>query len=140
MLRRQKRAAIFAGGLEAALVSESIADELRSIRIDHVFLAADTDLALKPLATALERLSFLGDRRKLRVYALCGYGSDAPDKAVRRLEAIWALGGMPFAQLWQPPDRWIEYNPEWRALARTWSRPAVMMAMHKEVRVDGSES
>ena len=33
-------------------------------------------------------------------------------------------------QLYQPEDRWIDYSPEWRALAKKWSRPAAMVASH----------
>lgn len=132
MLRQQPKAAVFSGGLQASLVTAAIAEEFKDIRIDSVFLAADSEGALRPLRTACKRLAFLG-RAKLRCYALCAFGDDTPAKAEQRLMAIWEAGAMPFAQLYQPPDKRIEYGREWRSLQRTWSRPAAMKARAKEL-------
>lgn len=131
MLDRQKRAAVFSGGIEAALVDEWFADQLRRIRVSSVFLAADTVGALKPLAQAVALLSFLG-RKKIRSYTLIGFGGEAIDHAEARLERIWEIGSMPFAQLYQPADRFIHYPREWKLLAKKWSRPAAMVASHSE--------
>lgn len=129
MLRVQRRAAIFAGGFEARLVDDWLVEELRSIRISQLFLAADTLAALKPLKRALNKLSDLG-RQKLRVYVLVAYGGETIEQAESRLETVWGLGGMPFAQLYQPPDKFIKYSSEWKRLTRKWSRPAIMKAAH----------
>lgn len=131
MLRSQRHYAVLSGGLQASLVTDEVADELRGIGIDQLFLAADSDGALKPLATALKRLTFL-PRRKLRCYVLCAYGGETIQQAEARLERVWEAGALPFAQLYQPADHWIEYSPEWRALQRTYTRPAAMFAKHKE--------
>lgn len=131
MLRSQRQAAVFSGGLQADLVDDWVALQLSGLRIHEVFLAADTQRALKPLETAIRRLSFL-NRRQLRVYVLIGYGGETIPQAAERLEAVWQAGGLPFAQLYQPADRWIEYPREWRQLARAWSRPAIMFAQHLE--------
>lgn len=125
MLRVQPRAAIFAGGLQNDLINDWFVEQLRSIRLNCLFLAADTREALKSLGKALMLLSFL-DRRKLRVYCMIGF-NESVEMAKDRLQAIWDMGGMPFAQLYQPPDQYIQYSPEWRALARKWMRPAIMM-------------
>ena len=129
MLDRQPRAAVFGGGLDARLVTDETAAELSAIRIAEVFLAADTEASLRPLEAAVNRLSFL-PRRKLRCYVLCAFGGETIEQARRRLEAVWQIGCLPFAQLFQPHDRWIEYDSDWRALAREWSRPAAMFARH----------
>ncbi len=133
MLNAQPRAAKFAGGLQANLVTDEVADELRGLRIEEVYLAADSDGALKPLGGAIRRLSFL-PRRKLRCYVLLAYGGENCERAEARLERVWELGALPFAQLYRPPDREIEYSREWRDLARKWSRPAAIFAAHKEGR------
>lgn len=130
MLLRQPKAAVFAGGLDSRLVTETVASELRSIRIDTVFLAADTLGALPPLALALERLAFLG-REKLRCYVLCGWNGETIEQAERRLEAVWQMGAMPFAQLYQPSDRRLQYSGDWTRLQKAWSRPAIMKAAHR---------
>jgi hypothetical protein len=125
MLKSQRRAATLSGGLDARLVGDWLVEELRGVRIAQLFLAADTKAALKPLEKALKKLSGL-NRQQLRVYALLAFGGESISEAKERLETIWQLGGMPFAQLYQPADRFIKYSPEWRRLARRWQRPAIM--------------
>ena len=127
MLGRQRYGAVFSGGIDARLVNDEIAAEFRDLRIAAVFLAADTDAALRPLESAVQRLAFLG-RRKLRCYVMVGYGGETIEQAERRLRAVWEIGAMPFCQLYQPPDRYIRYDCEWRELQRTWSRPAATKA------------
>lgn len=131
MLDRQRKAAVFSGGIQADLVDEWFADQLCRIRVEAVFLAADTAQALRPLQRALGLLSFLG-QRKLRCYTLIGFGGEKIPDAEARLETVWDMGGMPFAQLYQPADHYITYNHAWRALAKKWSRPAAMKASHAD--------
>lgn len=131
MLRQQRRRAVFAGGLDARLVDDWFAKRLKTVRIKEVFLAADTPRSLKPLRAAVARLSYL-PRHKLRCYVMIGYRGEGLPAARRRLQAVWDAGCLPFAQLYQPPYGRIEYGPDWAALARTWSRPAAMVASHKE--------
>ncbi len=128
MLKTQRLAAVFSGGLQASLIDDWTAEWLRGLRIASVFLAADTAGALRPLEQAIKRLSFLS-RRKLRVYTMIGYGDETIEAATERLETVWRLGGLPFAQLYQPADMWISYDHEWKALQRTWSRPAAMFSL-----------
>lgn len=116
----------FAGGLDSRLLTTDIADEIRSLRIKQIFFAADTKASLRPLEVALKRLQL--SRQKVRCYALLAFKGQSMSDAIERLETIWELGVLPFAQLYQPPDRYIEYPKEWRDLARTWSRPAAMKA------------
>ena len=125
--KAQERSIILSGGLDATLIDDWVADELRGIRIAQLFLAADTQGALRPLEKAVKKLRFL-ERRRLRCYVLLAFGGETLSDAEARLEAVWGIGCLPFAQLYQPPDRFIKYSPEWRALARKWSRPAVMFA------------
>lgn len=128
MLDSQSRAAVLTGGLEAELLTDEIADELRGLRIHQVFLAADTAVALRPLRKAIQKLAFL-PRQKLRCYVLIAYDGETLEQAEARLRRVWELGAMPFAQLFQPPDHYICYDHKWKALARIWSRPAAMKAL-----------
>ena len=125
MLKAQRKAAVFSGGLQASLVDDWVVEQFKGLRIETLFLAADTEGALKPLAQALYKLRFLG-RRKLRVYTMIGRGSIEAD--TERLKMVWELGGMPFAQLYQPASKHIDYPYPWKQLARLWSRPAAMFA------------
>tara|TARA_Y100000310_G_scaffold233219_1_gene236092 strand:+ start:12190 stop:13008 length:819 start_codon:yes stop_codon:yes gene_type:complete len=122
MLKHQRKAAILAGGLQASLIDDWFAEELRSIRINQVFLAADTVGALKPLKSAVAKLSYLG-RNKLRCYVMIGR-NETIGQAKARLQEVWDIGCLPFSQLFQPDDHLIAYSKDWRVLNRTWSRPA----------------
>lgn len=134
MLHAQKKGAVFSGGLQADLVDAWVASWLEGIRVGAVFLAADTRGALPALRQAVDKLKFLGLRsNKMRCYVLIGYGNETIAQATERLDAVWEIGCLPFAQLFQPPETEKKKWPqEWKDLARTWSRPAAIRAMHKE--------
>ena len=130
MLRSQ-RDIRFSGGLEARLITSSIADDIRSLKLNQLFTACDAPGALKPLERARRLLTGF-NRNQLRCYVLVGFGNDTVSQAEARLEQVWELGFMPFVQLYQPSNR-IDYSKEWHTLARTWSRPAAMVALHREI-------
>lgn len=129
MLRDQGRAVSFPGGLDARLLTDWAVAQLSALRIKEVFLAADSKGSLPQLREAVSKLRFLR-RRQLRCYVLIAYGGETTEEATERLEAVWDIGCLPFAQLFQPPDEFINYPRAWKALARTWSRPAAMFALH----------
>lgn len=135
MLKAQRRAATFSGGLEARLVNPWLVEQLQSLRINQLFLAADTRGALVSLAPALKLLSDL-PRRKLRVYVLIGFNNETLEEADARLREVWSLGGLPFAQLYQPPDHYVTYPWQWKQLARIWSRPAAMFSLMRTSALD----
>jgi len=126
MLRKQK-AIQFSGGLDARLMKDWVADEIRGLSVKQIFLAADTDAAIKPLERAVKLLNM--SREKVRCYVLLAYNGESMSKGIERLERAWHAGTVPFAQLYQPPDEYIEYSQEWHKLARSWSRPAATKAL-----------
>lgn len=130
MLNSQRKAIQLSGGLDTRLITDEIADELQGLHIGQIFLAADTEASLKPLTKAIQKLSSLG-RQKTRCFVLIAYNGETIEQAEARLRRVWELGAMPFAQLYQPPDHYIKYGRVWKALARTWSRPAAMKALMK---------
>lgn len=114
-------------GLDSQLLTSDIADQIRGLRIRQVFFAADTPEAIRPLRKALQILQM--PRQKVRCYVLLKFNpNETISYARHRMELVWEAGAMPFAQLYQPTDRWIVYPREWRDFARTWSRPAAMKA------------
>lgn len=132
MLGEQPKAAVFSGGLGAAYVDDWVAEQLYHLRIREVYLAADTDGSLRSLRQAVTCLTFL-KRRQLRCYMLLAFEGETVTQAEARLEAVWEIGCLPFAQLYQPDsDYRILYSPRWRRLARLWSRPAATFAAHKK--------
>ena len=131
MLRAQQQPIWLAGGLEATLVDDWIVEQLQSIRLHHLYLAADTDEAMEPLEKAMHKLHDL-HRNQKRIYVLVGFRGESLKKAEARLRRVWELGGLPFAQLYQPADHFIKYPREWKSFARRWSRPAIMQAMMRD--------
>lgn len=120
MLKTQK-AISFRGGLEAARLTDWDIEQMRNLRIADLWFACDSRARVKPFLATMERLRKAGfNRNKVRCYVLIG---DDWEENVNRLETVFLAGALPFAQLFQPPER-IEYSQEWRDLARTFSRPA----------------
>jgi len=130
MLRYQGRVVTLSGGLEARLINDWFVNELRTVPVNQIFLSCDTDQAIKPLSKAVKMIGL--PRNKVRCYVLLAYEGETMEQGLRRLEHVYEAGALPFAQLYQPPDQWIDYSKEWRDLARTWSRPAATKAMMKE--------
>ena len=128
MLRQQHKVEL--RGLESQLLTDRTADQIRGLRLKQVFFAADTRQSIKPLRKALKLLQLPRDR--VRCYVLLKFDlKETISDARERMELVWEAGAMPFAQLYQPADRYIAYPEEWRDFARTWSRPAAMKAEMK---------
>ncbi len=128
MLKREGRAVSFRGGIDARFVDDWFAEELKGLPVANVFLACDTEAGLEPLRRAVKRLAFLG-RNKLYCYVLLAYNGESMEQGLTRLRNVWEAGCIPFAQLYQLPEKYIEYPPEWRRFARLWCRPAAIKAM-----------
>lgn len=132
MLRQQPKPITFAGGLDVDLIDDWVVDRLGELRIRRLFVSADTLEALGPLRAALDKLAFL-PYETVRVYVLVGHRGETVDQARARLEAVWSMGRMPFAQYYRPPDVVKRAPPkEWAKLVKVWSRPAIMKAIHRE--------
>ena len=124
MLRQQKRGIKFSGGLDIDYLSAWHVDLLKTIKVSELWIACDTESALHKLDKARDMLwDFPTDKK--RCYVLGGFEQEHPDNFEARCEAIYDKGFLPFAQLYQPPGRWVNYSPQWKALARKWSRPAI---------------
>ena len=121
MLRRQRYAAVFSGGLDLRLLEPCHVDLLGTIRVASVWVACDSPKALRLLNKARTLLADLPIKKR-RCYVLVGFEEGIAD-AEKRLQAVYGAGFLPFAQLYRngQPKAW---SAEWRALARKWSRPA----------------
>ena len=124
----------FSGGLDSRLLNDRIVEGLRGLRIKQMFFACDTRESLKPLQKAIGKLS--GFRGRIRCYVLLKFNErETLSEATERLIDVWKAGAIPFAQLYQPTDRYIVYPKEWGDLARTWSRPAAMRSFMNVMKV-----
>jgi hypothetical protein len=60
---------------------------------------------------------------KKRCYVLIGFNGETLADAERRLNFVYELGFLPFAQLFNG-DKKTKWTREWDALQRKWCRPA----------------
>lgn len=123
MLRQQKAAALFTGGLEAARISDWVVDQLRSIKLDRLFLAYDRDGQEKALARALGKLSKYFNKRKLKCYVLVGHEGDTLQKAEARCIRAWEMGALPFAMFYRDAEGQNVKTPDWSEFQVIWTRP-----------------
>jgi len=131
MLRRQKRAIYFNGGLDKHFLKEWHRPLFDSIPIGELWFACDKTSDLPWLERAAGILDGI-PLRKRRCYTMIGGGCpendlESPADAERRIERVFNLGFMPFCQLYQPEETKV-YPDEWRKVRRKWSRPAAYMA------------
>ena len=126
MLETQ-RGICFKGGLKSSLVDEHFIEHIQALHISELWLACDTDSDIPAFADAAAELAKAGyNRKKIKCYAIIGDDMDANE---HRLQEIYKVGAMPFAQLYQPPDGpKREYSAEWNKFHRMWSRPASIVA------------
>lgn len=120
-------------GIEAARIKDRWVERIRSLRLHQLFIAADTTEAIKPVRKALEMLKL--PRDKVRCYVLLKFNpAETISDATERIINVWKAGAIPFAQLYQPFDRHIDYPREWRQFARTFQRPAATKAFMKGIK------
>ncbi|MDT8902208.1 hypothetical protein [Anaeroselena agilis] len=120
MLKGQARI-MFKGGLEAALLTDWVVEELRGLRVEELWLAADTRGSLRIVEPAIKKLLAAGfPRWKIRVYVLIG---NDMEENLDRLRTVFDFGALPFAQLYQG-RAWKDYSDEWKMVHQIWSRPA----------------
>ncbi len=132
MLKRQKRKAIFSGGLEAAMLQDWHIDLLTDLRPAQMFFAYDTPDDYEPLVIASKRLRDAGfTRNHLYAYVLIGHPKDTFADAEDRLKRVKELGITPFAMLYR--DAKGNTKPDWRKLQRMWSRPAIIFSNLKAI-------
>jgi hypothetical protein len=129
MLRRQKRGAIFSGGLEAKVLEEWHVDLFNSIKIKQIFFAYDAEDDWEPLVKARAMMKGY-DRHKLMCYVLIGYPKDTMEKAEERLQRVKDLDIQPFAMLYR--DDKGDCNSAWRAFQKKWCRPAIIYTKNKK--------
>jgi len=122
MLRRQRKAAIFSGGLDTRLFQPWHRELIDSIHVHELWFACDSQEMLKPLERVADMLHGISQGKR-RCYVMIGYGNETLLQAESRLKAVYALGFLPFSQLYRG-DGERAYTKDWKDLNRKWSRPA----------------
>lgn len=136
MLKRQPHAAEFKGGIDATLLQEWHRNLFDSVRVNELWFACDTPSGIKPLERASKILNGIPQRKRY-CYTLIGFKKESLADAERRLERVYELGFLPFAQLYQPEIH-IDYPKEWKDLARKWSRPAAFKSHMNSRKLTGA--
>lgn len=126
MLREQKRACYFNGGLDKHFLKPWHRELFDSVSIGELWFACDTVFDVPALERAAGIMAGYPPR-KMRCYTMIGYDGETLTDAERRLNRVFELGFLPFCQLYQPDERKV-YPHEWRMLCRKWARPAAIFA------------
>lgn len=129
MLREQKRACFFNGGLDKHFLKSWHVSYFDSLSIGELWWACDEPDDFKWLVRVRDMFSHV-PMRKMRCYTMIGYEGESLAEAERRVERVFELGFMPFTQLYQPPFADVEakiYGADWKAVNRKWCRPAAYM-------------
>jgi hypothetical protein len=121
MLKQQK-GVVFSGGIDIDFLRDWHRPLFDEISLKEIWVACDTGAALPRLERAARILDGISINKK-RCYAMIGFNGETLALAEDRLERIYEMGFLPFAQLYQPQEK-IIYDYKWRALARKWCRPA----------------
>jgi len=127
MLQRQPKPIKFAGGLDSRLLLPWHIDEFKRLRIDELWFACDTKNQLSSIERVADLTSDFPTSKK-RCYVLIGFNGESRLEAEKRLETIYQLGFLPFAQLYRT-DKQQYWSDPWKRLARKWSRPAAYRKM-----------
>lgn len=126
MLNRQPHRPQFVGGLEAKLLTPSMAVRLRELKPESLFFAYDTPDDLEPLQQAGRYLldaGFPESSHRLRSYVLIGYKGDTFEKATDRLMQAWHAGFLPMAMLYR--DFEGKCTKDWKRFQRQWANPVI---------------
>ena len=125
MLTRERKV-VFAGGLDTSLLRDWHRKLFETIRYDELWFACDTRMSESDLIQAAAICDGISIE-KLRCYVMIGFGGESLFDACARLEWVYSMGFLPFAQLYRG-EQSVVYSPEWKKLARKWSQPAAYRA------------
>lgn len=126
MLDRQPHRPQFTGGLEAKLLTPTMAVRLKTLRPEAMFFAYDTPDDLEPLQQAgrfLLDAGFTRESHVLRCYVLIGYKGDTIEKAEARMKQTYEAGFMPMAMLYR--DKKGDFSQNWKQFQRQWANPII---------------
>lgn len=128
MLRRQRRAVRFTGGIEAVRVGKWFCTLIAGLRINAMYLAYDRPEQQAGVERAAKLLmkhnaSLRAGNHKLLCYVLVGYPGDSVGEARGRIDWVKSIGVTPFAMYYLPetatgstiPPLWHDEIFRWRS-------------------------
>lgn len=134
MLKDQKRIR-FLGGLDKRLLKDWHIEELRSLRIEELWLSFDSWDNKKEFIRVVEKLKNSGFRRnQIRCYVLAGF-NEPIRTSEDRLKFVYECGALPYIQVYQPLSKVKrlagETSREDNLFVRRWSRPAIIKTINE---------
>ena len=122
MLSSQKKPVSFSGGLDAKLLTKWHVDQFDKLKINSLWFACDSLQQEKYLSNVAGLIAHYSTSKK-RCYVLVGFNGETISTAENRLNRIYEMGFLPFAQLYKSTGK-TEWSKEWKDLQRKWCRPA----------------
>lgn len=122
MLQRQKKPINFAGGLDPEYLNSWHIQQFGNLKIKQFFFSCDYPGAEKYLEKVVDLTSNYPTWKK-RCYVLIGFNGEDIIQAEKRLNHVYEMGFLPFAQLYQNENK-RSWTPGWDKLHRKWCRPA----------------
>jgi len=138
MLAQQPMKAQFTGGLDPARVTRDVAQAIRQLKPENMFLAYDTPDDWPHVERAVRLLREAGNPwrgRRIRCYVLIGFPGDTIAAADDRLRKVLATGAFPAAMLYR--NKQGRRDASWAAFQRQWFRPAIVGAIRKDLEARG---
>lgn len=126
MLGKQKKPAVFSGGIEAKLLKPWHIELFSTIRLKALFCAYDTPDDIEPLIEAgklFKEVNITYENRKAVCYVLIGYRGDTFGKAEKRIKQVFRAGFFPFAMLYR--NNKGDYTRDWKQFQRQWANPTI---------------
>jgi len=136
MLKRQNHKPRFTGGLEANLLTEERAKQLKELRPEALYFAYDTPNDLDSLINAgsiLKNVGF-GKSHDMMCYVLIGYPNDTIEKAKKRIAQTVYAGFMPFAMRYRDEKGLVLKERKWNLFQREWTNPIICAANCKKLK------
>jgi len=99
---------------------------IEKIKIGELWFACDTPDLIRHLKRISEILKGIPLNKK-RCYVLVGFNGETIKRAEQRLNQVFELGFLPFAQFYRGPGEQPKTR-EWIKLLKKWCRPAAIKA------------
>jgi len=126
MLKEQNEPINFAGGLDARLLKEWHIKLFDTIKINQIWFSCDLPHHIQYIYKIAPMLSHYPLNKK-RCYVLVGYNGENQEQAELRLNDIFNIGFLPFAQHYRAIND-KHTDPRWAKFLKKWCRPAAIKA------------
>jgi len=134
MLEYQTKPIQFNGGLDSQFLKPWHIKKFEKLNVKHFWFSCDLPGEEKPLEKVKD---LMGDypQWKLRCYVLIGFNGERIFDAEKRLETVYEMGFLPFAQLYQDEKK-RPWTAEWDRLQKKWCWPAA----YRTKRINGGRT